>query len=235
MLADSYYICNSFLSRSVQTSSNFLVDEGKKLPQCLLSPQTWNEISLYCWINVWKNDANIYLKPLSHLSLLILKQGPMCRYRHTRKAKRLQKKWNSSKNMSTFCGIFFFNLFFFFFFHMIAKLYFKKHWINDGSVLGIGEAWERKMELSVEAHTCRQCADWLLARPRAVSWQSTGPDVTVVVPALEKVLLQEMDAEKGGKKTGAEQNCSEFSWECSQTSLIICLKKKRVYGTQVLS
>lgn len=29
--------------------------------------------------------------------------------------------------------------------------------------------------------------------------------MTVVVPALEKVLLQEMDAEKGGKKTGAEQ------------------------------
>lgn len=55
------------------------------------------------------------------------------------------------------------------------------------------------------SHTRRQCAGWLLARPRAVSWQSTGPDVTVVVPALEKVLLQEMDAEKGGKKTGAEQ------------------------------
>lgn len=29
--------------------------------------------------------------------------------------------------------------------------------------------------------------------------------MTVVVPALEKVLLQEMDVEKGGKKTGAEQ------------------------------
>lgn len=48
--------------------------------------------------------------------------------------------------------------------------------------------------------TCRQRADCFPAGPSAVSWQSAGPDVTVVVPAPEKkVLSQEMDLLKRGK------------------------------------
>lgn len=58
--------------------------------------------------------------------------------------------------------------------------------------------------------------------------------MTVVVPALEKVLLQEMDAlkrGKGGKKSGAEQERTTLKGS-NQSSTIF--KKVHVYDAQVL-
>lgn len=78
-------------------------------------------------------------------------------------------------------------------------------------------------------HTCRQSADWFLARPSAVSWQSAGPDVTVVLPVLEKkVLLQEMDAFKKRKRRKNPERSSKVLFlllerrRPSQLNSLIC-------------
>lgn len=78
-------------------------------------------------------------------------------------------------------------------------------------------------------HTCRQSADWFLARPSAVSWQSAGPDVTVVLPLLEKkVLLQEMDAFKNRKRKKNPERSSKVLFlllerrHPSQWNCLIC-------------
>lgn len=83
-----------------------------------------------------------------------------------------------------------------------------KQRVNERCVSGAaGSERDSRVVKATHIGTSRQRARCLLASPCAVSWQSAGPDVTVVVPGLEKkkqkkTVSQEMDLLDRGKDKG---------------------------------
>lgn len=89
-----------------------------------------------------------------------------------------------------------------------GKNFVLKQKVNERCVSGAaGSERDSRVVKATHIGTSRQRARCLLASPCAVSWQSAGPDVTVVVPGLEKktkkkTMSHEMDLLERGKDKG---------------------------------
>lgn len=101
-----------------------------------------------------------------------------------------------------------------------------------------GKERDSRVVKATHIGTCRQRADCFPARPSAVSWQSAGPDVTVVVPASEKkksAVTGNGSFEKRKRQetlpSWAQKYCFFCSRETSKRTDVFAFSQRLSHGT----